>query len=151
VCIFRYFSDSGPVYLFYFSCIFSELFSENYFFFKKTACEDDFILVDIHEQEQRRKLAIKVAQLDARDFLSEEDIQRIKNNKFRNLAKRASEEEAYWIKRRQREETKFVSARLYHQQQQEEEARLNSLYPSRATEEEWKAIQQECRERLSQQ
>jgi len=92
-------------------------------------------------------------------------------NRVRQLDGRAHEEETYWTRKRaerirqqklargisekkpkqEEDQVRFVSARLYHQQQQEEEARLNSLYPSRATEEEWKAIQQECREQLSQQ
>jgi len=93
-------------------------------------------------------------------------------NRVRKLDERAHEEETYWKQVRERrrrsqklaregtlkdqikdgeELVKFVSARLYHQQQQEKEARLNSLYPSRATEAEWIEIQRQCREQPSQQ
>jgi len=132
------------------------VFFENYlariiFFFKKTACEDDdFSLVVTQEIYQREQLLNRVRQLD----------------------RRAKEEEAYWIAEARREKElffcpaeeknpsirrtyeeflkedyqEFVSARLYHQQQQEQEARLNSLYSSRASEEEWIAIQEGLKE-----
>lgn len=77
--------------------------------------------------------------------------------KVRQLDERARQEESYWVGQRHRahiertekalrEErlaqeqdfTRFVPARLYHQQNQEK--LLNELYPSRATEAEWKII-----------
>lgn len=82
-------------------------------------------------------------------------------NRVRKLDGRASEEESYWKNKRQEKEKQrklarktsekkpkeqeqgFVSARLYHQQQQEQEAKLNAIYPSQATEEEWIEIQRQ--------
>ena len=96
------------------------------------------------ELYQREKLLNRVRKLDGR--ASEEESywkhQRKERERQRKLARGISEKK----EKKQEQPVGFVSARLYHEQQQEEEARLNSLYSSRASEEEWIEIQRQCQE-----